>query len=79
MRKHAPQIKPIVVMNKCESLFDASGSLMAAANEMFQLGFGDPIAISAETGLGLPDLYQSLRPVLEEYMLQVLNGKRTPF
>ncbi|XP_028805027.1 uncharacterized protein LOC114759950 [Neltuma alba] len=74
LRKHAPQIKPIVVMNKCESLFDASGSLMAAASEMFRLGFGEPIAISAETGLGLPDLYQSLRPVLEDYMLQVLNG-----
>ncbi|XP_054802322.1 uncharacterized protein LOC129306037 [Prosopis cineraria] len=74
LRKHAPQIKPIVVMNKCESLFDASGSLMAAASEMLRLGFGDPIAISAETGLGLPDLYQSLRPVLEDYMLQVLNG-----
>ncbi|KAK4270894.1 hypothetical protein QN277_019660 [Acacia crassicarpa] len=73
LRKHAPQIKPIVVMNKCESLFDASGSLMTAASEMFRLGFGEPIAISAETGLGLPDLYQSLRPVLEDYMLQVLN------
>lgn len=78
LRKHAPEIKPIVVMNKCESLFDASGSLMAASSEMLRLGFGDPIAISAETGLGMPDLYQSLRPVLEDYMLQVLNGKRTP-
>lgn len=78
LRKHAPQIKPIVVMNKCESLFDANGSLRTAASEMFRLGFGEPIAISAETGLGLPDLYQSLRPVLEDYMLQVLNGKISP-
>lgn len=75
LRKHAPQIKPIVVMNKSESLFDASGSLAAAANEMCRLGFGDPIAISAETGLGMHDLYLSLRPVLEDYMLHVLNGK----
>lgn len=75
LRKHAPQIKPIVVMNKSESLFDSSGSLTAAANEMYRLGFGDPIAISAETGLGMHDLYLSLRPVLENYMLHVLNGK----
>ncbi|KAF7807231.1 GTPase Der isoform A [Senna tora] len=77
LRKNAPQIKPIVVMNKCESLFDSSGSIATAANEMFRLGFGDPIAISAETGLGLPDLYQSLRPVLEDYMLQVLDEEKT--
>ncbi|KAI4298891.1 hypothetical protein L6164_032404 [Bauhinia variegata] len=75
LRKHAPQIKPIVVMNKCESLFDASDSIAAAASEMWRLGFGDPIAISAETGLGMPDLCQSLRPVLEDYMLQVLNDE----
>ena len=64
-------------MNKSESLFDADGSLAAAANEMYRLGFGDPIAISAETGLGMPDLYLSLRPLLEDYMLRVLNGKWT--
>ena len=78
LRKHAPQIKPIVVMNKCESLFDDSGSFMSAASEMLRLGFGEPIALSAETGLGLTDLYQSLRPVLEDCMLQVLNGKINP-
>ncbi|XP_061357273.1 uncharacterized protein LOC133301637 isoform X3 [Gastrolobium bilobum] len=69
LRKHAPQIKPIVAMNKSESLFDASGSLAAVANEMCRLGFGDPIAISAETGLGMHDLYLSLKPVLEDYIL----------
>lgn len=75
LRKHAPQIKPIVAMNKSESLFDADGSMASAANEMCRLGFGDPIAISAETGLGMPDVYSSLRPLLEDYMLSVLNGK----
>ncbi|KAL2339319.1 hypothetical protein Fmac_013765 [Flemingia macrophylla] len=75
LRKHAPQIKPIVCMNKSESFFDASGSLATAADEMSRLGFGDPIAISAETGLGMPDLYMSLRPLLEDYMLHVLNDE----
>ncbi|QCD79859.1 GTP-binding protein [Vigna unguiculata] len=73
LRKHAPQIKPIVAMNKSESLFDADDSLATAANEMCRLGFGDPIAISAETGLGMHELYVSLRPLLEDYMLRVLN------
>ncbi|CAJ1941607.1 unnamed protein product [Sphenostylis stenocarpa] len=73
LRKHAPQIKPIVAMNKSESLFDANDSLATAANEMCRLGFGDPVAISAETGIGMPDLYMSLRPLLENYMLRVSN------
>ncbi|KAG5011358.1 hypothetical protein JHK87_019873 [Glycine soja] len=73
LRKHAPQIKPIVAMNKSESLFDATGSLASAANEMCRLGFGDPIAISAETGLGMHDLYMSLKPLLEDYMLRVFT------
>lgn len=38
------------------------------------MGFGDPIAISAETGLGMADLYTALRPRLEPYVLQVLNA-----
>lgn len=60
-------------MNKSESLFDADASLAAAGNEMCRLGFGDPIAISAETGLGMHDLYLSLKPLLEDYMLRILN------
>lgn len=75
LRKHAPQIKPIVVMNKCESLHDGTGSLAGAAAESLILGFGDPIAISAETGLGMTELYEALRPSLEDYMLRVLNGE----
>lgn len=64
-------------MNKSESLFDANDSLASAANEMSRLGFGDPIAISAETGLGMHDLHLSLKPVLEDHLLRLLNGKRT--
>lgn len=75
LRKNAPGINLVVAMNKSEALFDGSGSLMTAATEAYRLGFGDPIAISAETGLGMQDLYESLKPKLEDYMLQVLNSK----
>ncbi|KAG6652354.1 hypothetical protein I3843_05G000600 [Carya illinoinensis] len=73
LRRHASGIKLIVAMNKCESLFNGSSSLKAAADEAYRLGFGDPIAISAETGLGMTELYEVLKPMLEDYMLPVLN------
>lgn len=73
LRKHAPGIKPIVVMNKSESLDDGAGSLGAAAGEAHMLGFGDPIALSAETGLGMTELYEALKPLLEDHMLRVVN------
>ncbi|KAM7481940.1 hypothetical protein LguiB_006523 [Lonicera macranthoides] len=69
MRKHAPGIKTIVVMNKAESLHDGASSLAGVAGEAHMLGFGDPIALSAETGLGMTELYEALRPLLEDYML----------
>ena len=76
-RKHAPGIKPIVAMNKSESLCDGVGSISDAADEALMLGFGDPIAISAETGLGMAALHDALQPLIEDYMLQVLNSKIT--
>ncbi|OVA03687.1 GTP binding domain [Macleaya cordata] len=75
LRRHASGITTILVMNKSESLDDHGGFLTAAAGEAYKLGYGDPIAISAETGLGMADLYESVRPLLEEYMLRVLNDK----
>ena len=49
--------KPIVaVANKCES--DAARAGIA---EAYGLGFGEPIAISAEHALGLVDLYAAIR------------------
>ncbi|XP_073000218.1 uncharacterized protein [Typha latifolia] len=74
LRKHAPGIRTIVVMNKCESL-DEQVLLTAAAGEAHKLGFGDPIAMSAETGLGTAELYEMLRPLFEDYMLQLPNDK----
>ncbi|XP_022895621.1 uncharacterized protein LOC111409803 isoform X3 [Olea europaea var. sylvestris] len=74
LRKHASGIKTLVVMNKAELLDDISGSLAAAAGEAYTLGFGDPIALSAETGLGMTELYEALRPLLEDYVLHILKG-----
>jgi len=62
-------------MNKSESLHDATGSLTQASEGAQMLGFGEPIAISAETGLGMTTLYEALRPLLEDYMVKVLNSK----
>lgn len=76
LRKHASGIKTLVVMNKAELLDDISGSLAAAAGEAYTLGFGDPIALSAETGLGMTELYEALRPLLEDYVLHILKGKK---
>ncbi|KFK33158.1 hypothetical protein AALP_AA6G338100 [Arabis alpina] len=72
LRKHAPQIKPIVVMNKSESLGE---SLAEVGSEALALGFGEPTAISAETGLGMTSLYEVLRPLLEDYMVETLNDR----
>ncbi|KAJ3686684.1 hypothetical protein LUZ61_015848 [Rhynchospora tenuis] len=70
LRKHAPGISTIVAMNKSESL-DEQGLSVVAAGEAHKLGFGDPVAISAETGLGMAELYGFLRPIMEDYMLQL--------
>ncbi|MBA0742828.1 hypothetical protein Gogos_015844 [Gossypium gossypioides] len=75
LRKHAPGINPIVAMNKSESLHKDPNSFAEAATEALKLGFGEPIAISAETGLGMTALHESLRPMLENYMAKVLDGK----
>ncbi|XP_059652139.1 uncharacterized protein LOC132299490 isoform X2 [Cornus florida] len=75
LRKHASGIKTIVVMNKSESLDDGVGSLAAAVGEAHMLGFGDPVPLSAETGLGMTELYEALKPLLEDHMLQILNDE----
>ncbi len=50
--------KVILVANKAER---GAGSL----DEFFALGLGEPIAISAEHGEGMADLYAALAPVLD--------------
>ena len=50
----------IVVANKAEAQSGESGTLDA-----YRLGFGDPLAISAEHGEGIADLFQALQPLVE--------------
>jgi GTP-binding protein len=53
--------KPVIVVaNKAE------GKAVSGAYEAFELGLGEPIAISAEHGEGLVDLYQALAEVLPD-------------
>ncbi len=54
--------KPLIlVANKAEGRAGGAG-----AQEAYALGFGDPVALSAEHGEGLSDLYDALREVLPE-------------
>jgi GTP-binding protein len=54
------ETRPVVlVVNKCEG---REGTVAAA--EAYALGLGDPVAISAEHGEGLADLYERLEPIL---------------
>lgn len=52
----------IVLANKCEGRQGSSGFY-----ESYKLGLGDPIAISAEHGEGLGDLYEVLAPLVQTY------------
>ena len=50
----------VLVGNKAESRASESGLLDA-----YRLGLGDPVAISAEHGEGVADLFEALRPLIE--------------
>ncbi|KAF5783309.1 putative P-loop containing nucleoside triphosphate hydrolase [Helianthus annuus] len=73
LRKHAPGMKIVTIINTTESLDDGFGSASEATRT---LGFGDPVALSTETGLGMNDLYQVLRPWFEQQhmLLQTVQG-----
>jgi len=51
----------ILVANKCEGSAAGAGVL-----EAYELGLGEPVAISAEHGEGLADLYEALQAALPE-------------
>ncbi|NTZ42308.1 ribosome biogenesis GTPase Der [Altererythrobacter sp. SALINAS58] len=55
------QVPVILVANKAEG----RGAL-PGIYECFQLGFGDPVPVSAEHGDGIADLFDSLWPILGE-------------
>ena len=50
----------ILIANKCEGGGGDSGRL-----EAFELGLGDPLAISAEHGEGFANLYTALQPIFD--------------
>jgi GTP-binding protein len=50
----------VLVANKAEGRASENGLL-----EAYSLGFGDPVAISAEHGEGMGDLFEALQPHLE--------------
>jgi GTP-binding protein len=58
----------IVVANKCEGGKGEPGRL-----EAYKFGFGDPIAVSAEHGEGLGDLYDALRPFAEAHAADAID------
>ena len=65
LRKHRGGREVVVVVNKVDTLAlasDYSESWEALRGECHKLGFGDPIAMSAEHGDGLSDLYDALEP-----------------
>ena len=54
--------KPVIIAaNKCEG-----AAALAGLREAFALGFGEPIALSAEHGLGLGELLDALAPFAGE-------------
>jgi len=55
----------VVAVNKAEGRQGETGRL-----EAYALGLGDPIAISAEHGEGVVDLFDSLRPFLEREQVE---------
>jgi GTPase len=55
----------IVVANKAEGRAAESGIF-----EAFRLGLGDPVALSAEHGEGVADLFEALRPHVEHEHLE---------
>ena len=57
IRKHSKN--SILVVNKCEKAFTGDGSV-------YKLGFGQPVPISAEHGIGLADLYDAMDEVFKK-------------
>jgi GTPase len=60
----------ILVANKTESRRGVAG-----AYEAFELGLGDPVAISAEHGEGLSDLYDAMRAAAPEKTMPEPDGE----
>jgi GTP-binding protein len=62
----------IVVANKAEGRAGEAGAL-----EAYSLGLGDPIAVSAEHGEGVADLFEALRPHVEHEHFEAEGDERS--
>ncbi len=51
-------IPVVIVANKAES-----GPGRLGVDELWELGLGEPVAVSAEHGIGMGDIYRALRPI----------------
>jgi GTP-binding protein len=60
LRKRAARV--ILVANKAEGRAADAGLI-----EAWELGLGEPVAVSAEHGIGMDDLYRALEPVAAEF------------
>ena len=58
---HGAQVPVVLLANKAEGRAGESGLL-----EAYALGLGDPVAISAEHGEGIADLFEALLPYLDD-------------
>ncbi len=62
-------IPAILVANKCEGSAGEAGLI-----ESFSLGLGEPLPISAEHGEGLAELYEALRPLIDNWQAAKASG-----
>lgn len=54
--------KTVLIANKCENF-----NQEFLGNDYYKLGFGEPVAISAEHKLGFGELYEKIEPAILEY------------
>jgi GTPase len=66
----AERTRVILVANKAEGNAAKAGILDA-----YRLGLGDPVAISAEHGEGFADLFEALRPFVEDGLVEESNDQ----
>jgi GTPase len=60
---HKENVKAILIANKCEGQMNS----YIFDKEYYKLGFGEPIAISAEHKLGWGELYDAIEPFYDKY------------
>ncbi|GBG68412.1 hypothetical protein CBR_g2956 [Chara braunii] len=60
-------VQTILVVNKCEGGSGKDGAITAVVAEAHVLGMGEPVAVSAEAGEGMVDLYSRMQPLVDSF------------